>query len=64
MSVLALVIILLVLGGTAYLVNTSARVTPFFKTLINVVLVVVAVLLCLVAFGIWDEIRNIKVPRL
>lgn len=63
MSVVALVFVLLFLGVAAYFVNTSAKLTPTFKWIINTVLIVVAVLLILMAFGVWDEIRNMKVPK-
>lgn len=34
------------------------------KLLINIVIVAVAILLVLSEFGVWDEVRNIKVPEL
>lgn len=64
MSVLALILILVVLGIVAYFINTSAKITPTIKWIINAVIVTVAVLLVLSAFGVWDEVKNIKVPRL
>lgn len=63
MSVVALVFILLFLGVVAYFVNTSAKLTPTFKWILNTVLIVIAVLLVLMAFGVWDEIRGMKVPK-
>lgn len=64
MSVLALILILVVIGVAAYFINTSAKITPTLKWIINAVLVVVAVLLVLSAFGVWDEVKSIKVPKL
>lgn len=64
MSVLTLIIILVVLGIAAYFVNANAKINATFKWLINAVLIVVAVLLVLVAFGVWDNVRDIKVPKL
>jgi uncharacterized membrane protein len=64
MSVIALVFILVFLGVVAYFTNTSAKISSTFKWLINAVLIVVAVVLILAAFGIWDEVKNIKVPHL
>jgi len=63
MSVIALVVILVVLGVVAWLVN-KAPMGATMKTIVNVVLVVVALLLVLSAFGVWDQVRSLKVPRL
>lgn len=63
MSVIALIFILAFLGVAAYFVNTASKITPTFKWLINAVIIVVAVFLILMAFGVWDEIRGMKVPR-
>jgi RsiW-degrading membrane proteinase PrsW (M82 family) len=64
MSVIALILILVVLGVVAYFVNTSAKINGTFKWLINAVLIVVAVLLILTAFGVWDELKGMKVPKI
>lgn len=64
MSVIGLVVILCVLGLVGWLVNTKLPGTPTIKMIINIVLIVVALLLCLVAFGVWDEIRGMRVPKL
>lgn len=66
MSVLALIVILLALGVAYWLVNVKfgAAIGNPFKWLINIVLVVVAIVLVLMAFGVWDEIRGVKVPQI
>lgn len=66
MSVIGLIVILIILAGAAWLVNVkgAAVVTGIYKLLINIVIVVVAIMLVLYAFGIWDEVRNIKVPKI
>lgn len=64
MSVLTLVLILVFLGAVAYFANASGKLTPTFKWLINAVLIIVAVFLILSAFGVLDEIRGVKVPKL
>ncbi len=64
MSILALVVILVFLGIVAYLVRTSGKITGTFKWIIQAVLITVAVLLVLYAFGIWDAVRSMKVPHL
>ena len=62
MSVLTLILILAFLGLVAYFVNRSP-INATFKWIIQAVLVVVAVILVLVAFGVWDEVKNIRVPK-
>ena len=64
MSIIGLIAILCILGLAAWLVNTKLPMSATIKLIINIVIVVIAVLLCLVAFGLWDEIRGMRVPRL
>lgn len=64
MSILALIVILLILGFVAWGVSRMSAINPTFKTIIYVVLVVIAVLICLNAFGILDEVRRQPVPKL
>jgi hypothetical protein len=64
MSVITLIVILLVLGGIGWLVNTKFPGTPMIKLVVNIVLVVTAIILVLVAFGVWDTVRDVKVPHL
>lgn len=64
MSVLTLVLILCFLGVVAWLVNAKAPIGPTFKMIINIVLVVVAVILVLSAFGVWEEVKDVQVPKL
>lgn len=64
MSVITLLIILIFLGIVAYFVNTSAKLNSTFKWIINAVVIVLAVILILMAFGIWGEIKNVQVPKI
>lgn len=64
MSILALIVILLILGFVAWGVSRITTINPTFKTIIYVVLVAIAVLICLNAFGILDEVRRHPVPKL
>lgn len=64
MSVLTLVLILCFLGFIAWLVNYKAPIGPTFKLVINIVLIVVAVIIALTAFGVWQDVRNIQVPKI
>ena len=64
MSVVALVLILCFLGGIAWLVNAKVPIGPTFKMIINVVLIIVAIILVLVAFGVWQEVKDVQVPKI
>jgi len=64
MSVIGLVVLLCVLAGVLWLVNTQLPGSGTIKMIINVVVVVVAIVLVLAAFDIWDEVKSIKVPKL
>lgn len=64
MSIIGLVLILCFLGVVGWLINTKAPISAGFKMLINIVLIVAAIILCLMAFGVWNEVRGIKVPQI
>lgn len=64
MSVIGLILILLVLAGIYWLVNYKLPAPNPIKWIINLVLIVVAVLLVLMAFGVWDEVRGMRVPKI
>ena len=65
MSVIALVLILLFLGGLLWLINCKIPgLNPTIKWLINAVVIVVAILLVLSAFGVWEQVKGVRVPRL
>jgi len=63
MSVISLIVILCILGLASGLVNSKMPPTQI-KTIINVVIIATAVLLCLSAFGVWDQIKGVQVPKL
>lgn len=65
MSVLVLVIMLLALAAGLWLVNVKgAAMNGTIKLIINIVIITVAILLVLSAFGVWDQVKNIQVPKL
>lgn len=64
MSVIGLIVILCVLGLIGWLVNTKLPGVPTIKLIINIVLIIIAVLLCLSAFGVLDEVRSMRVPKI
>ena len=65
MSVIALVVILLFLAAILWFVNVKgAALNSTMKVIINIVIIAVAIILVLSAFGIWDQLRDVKVPKL
>lgn len=65
MSVIALIVLLCFLAAVLYFVNTKfSAMNATIKLIINIVVVAIAVILCLVAFGVWDEIRGMQVPKI
>jgi hypothetical protein len=62
MSLLLLIGILVILGIVAYFINLpSAPIQGTFKLLINWVLVIVAVIVILKAFGVWQWLGSVHV---
>ena len=60
-----MLVILVMLAAILWLVNAKfGSLNPTIKLIINIVVIVVAVILCLQAFGIWEEIKNVEVPKI
>lgn len=64
MSIVALILILVFLGVVLYFVNTSTKMVGWMKTIINILCIIIAVILILQAFGVWQEIRSAQVPHI
>ena len=64
MSVIGLIVILLFLGAVLWFVNSRGQIGGSLLLIINLVVVVIALILVLQAFGIWDELRGLKVPKI
>jgi hypothetical protein len=64
MSIVSVVIVLCVVGVLLWLVNTYLPMQPPFKTLVNAVVVIAAVLWLLSAFGVIGSISRARLPRL
>lgn len=62
MSLLGLIVLICVLGFIAWLVNAYIPIPAPFKTLIMVILIVIAVLVTLNAFGLLGNL-DMAVPR-
>ena len=63
MKLITLVIYLVIIGTLAWVTMTYFTIPKLFKTLIYAVLAIAAVMLCLAAFGILEEMKNIPVPK-
>lgn len=64
MSLLTLVVILFGIGIGLYFLRRVTFLDPTIKTIIVWVVVIVAILLVLNAFGIIDRIRGVPVPKI
>lgn len=65
MSILTLVILLLFLSAVMWFVNAKgAAMNSTMKLIINIALIATAIILVLSAFGVWDQVRNVQVPKL
>lgn len=63
MSIVLLLIIVFALGIEAYFLGGAKWVAQPFRTILQIILIVIAVLVTLQAFGILDKIRGAQVPR-
>jgi heme A synthase len=64
MSLLALIVILVAIGVCLWLVNRHIKMEENVKQILNVAVLIVVVFILLHAFGILDELRSVKVPKL
>lgn len=65
MSVIALLVILLFLAGILWFVNVKIpNLNPTIRWIINAVILVIAIILVLAAFGVWEQVRGIQVPKI
>ncbi len=64
MPLLTLIILLCALGFALWLINTYAPVDGKLKQIINVVVVIVAVVVCAKAFGVCGNIGSVQVPQI
>lgn len=65
MSVIGLVVILVFLAIILWVVNVKgAAMNATIRMIINIVIIATAIILVLAAFGIWDEVKGIRVPKI
>jgi len=63
MSILALIIGLVLLGVLMWAINAYIPMQPTIKKILNVAVVIAVILFLLYVFGIWGELKSIRVPR-
>jgi len=64
MSLISLVVVLIVVGGLLWLVNTYILMDGKIKNIINVVVVIAVVLWLLNVFGLFSGLQDIRIgPR-
>lgn len=65
MSIIALVVLLLFLAAVLYWINVKgASMNATIKLLLNIVIIAAAIILVLAAFGVWDQVKDVQVPKL
>jgi len=64
MPLITIVITLIVAGVLLWLVNTYIPMDGKIKKILNIVVVVVVVLWLLNVFGVWGQLRNVRVSSL
>jgi len=60
MPLLSIVITLVVIGVVLYLINNYIPMASGIKTLLNVVVVIVAAVWVLQVFGLWGQVSSYK----
>jgi hypothetical protein len=60
MPLINIVIALVIVGVVLWLINTYIPMASGIKTLLNVVVVVVAAIWVLKAFGLWGRVTNFR----
>jgi hypothetical protein len=61
MSLISIVITLIVAGVLLWLVNTYIPMDGKIKNILNIVVVVVVVFWLLNVFGVWGQVRNVRI---
>lgn len=65
MSVIALVLVLGFLAVILWFVNTKfPNANKTIVAVINAVIVIIAIIFALSAFGVWDQVKDVQVPKL
>lgn len=64
MSLYALVVAIVLIGLALAAINRWIPLEPGIKRLLNIVVIAALVLFCLMAFGVFDHLKDIKVPRI
>jgi hypothetical protein len=63
MTLIQLVVVLIVIGVLLWAINTYIPMQAAIRKILNVVVVLVAILLVLGAFGVLDSLSGVRVRR-
>jgi UDP-N-acetylmuramyl pentapeptide phosphotransferase/UDP-N-acetylglucosamine-1-phosphate transferase len=63
MSLIGLILVLVLVGVVLYLINTLIPMDSKVKLLLNIVVIIVLILFVLSAFGVLDDLRAVRVPK-
>lgn len=63
MSLIGLILVLVLVGVVLYLINTLIPMDSKVKLLLNIVVIIVLILFVLSAFGVLDDLRSVRVPK-
>lgn len=65
MSVLVLVLVLCFLGGLLWMVKyLFPTINPTLYKIITVAIIIIAILITLSAFGVWEQVKGVRVPKI
>lgn len=63
MPLLNLIIALMAVGVLLYCINRFVPMEARIKSVLNIVVILALVIFCLDAFGVFDALRGVRVPR-
>ena len=64
MSLIGLILALALIGFAIWCINSYPPMDPTVKRVLNVVVIIVVIIWLMSVFGLLDELRTVKVPRL
>jgi hypothetical protein len=64
MSLIALIIVLALVGLVLWLINGLEFIDAKIKRIINIVALIVVILWLLYVFGLIDELKSVRVPKI
>jgi hypothetical protein len=64
MSIIGLILVLVLVGVVLWLINAYIPMDAKVKMILNIVVVIILILFILSAFGVLDDLRGMKVPKI